>query len=410
MSMRCCIVGGGIIGLSIARELAGRGHAARVVAREPWRQTASWASAGILPASRTPRSAAFRPDDALAAASFSLHRRWAEELLAETGIDNGLRQCGGLHVATSLRELRQLEREAGEWRARGVACESLDGDAVAGVEPVVGAAVAAGKVVGGLLLPEQSQLVPPRHLEALEHSCRRRGVEVTHGCEVRSVHLRHDRVTSLSITTASGDEQVEAEWFVIAAGAWTEGLIRQFGARLETRPIRGQMVLFGPGRGCPDRIIERGLEYLVPRHDRRLLVGSTMEDVGFDPSTTVSGIAGLITLARSFLPDLPEQPERTWAGLRPGSQDGLPAIGPLAGIGNCLVAAGHFRAGVLLSTGTAVLVADLVEGRAPSVDPRGFAPCRFGTPSAERMAGSSHCEVANGADESRRSAFVSEYP
>jgi glycine oxidase len=126
------------------------------------------------------------------------------------------------------------------------------------------------------------------------------------------------------------------------------------------------------------RVLNRGLDYLVPRPDGRLLVGSTLEDAGFDAATTPAAIDRLQGVARELLGEaaagLPV--EATWAGLRPGSADGLPTIGRIPGLDDAFVAAGHFRAGWHQSPGTAVIVADLVTGRRPPLDPAAFAPDR----------------------------------
>jgi glycine oxidase len=124
-------------------------------------------------------------------------------------------------------------------------------------------------------------------------------------------------------------------------------------------------------------VVNRGLEYLVPREDGRILAGSTLEDAGFDRSTVPADIDRLLAVATDLLGDLSDASvETTWAGLRPGSTDGLPSIGRTPACSNALVAAGHFRAGLHQSTGTAVIVADLVEGRQPPLDIAPFAPNR----------------------------------
>jgi glycine oxidase len=149
------------------------------------------------------------------------------------------------------------------------------------------------------------------------------------------------------------------------------------GLRLDTRPIRGQILLLALPRQVLGHVVNRGLEYLVPREDGRLLVGSTLEDAGFDRTTTPAVIERLRGFAAMLLGDLPgARVEQVWAGLRPGSADGLPTIGPVPGCDNAFVAAGHFRAGLHQSTGTAVMVADLIEGRAPRLDPMPFAADR----------------------------------
>jgi glycine oxidase len=168
---------------------------------------------------------------------------------------------------------------------------------------------------------------------------------------------------------------------VLAAGAWSGPLGRALGLRVETRPIRGQIVLLALARQMLGRVVNRGLEYLVPRPDGRLLVGSTLEDAGFTATTTADVVGHLRGFAEEMLGTLSgARVERVWAGLRPGSLDGLPTIGPVPGLDNVFVAAGHFRAGLHQSTGTAVMIADLVEGRRPELDATPFAADRCVTP------------------------------
>jgi glycine oxidase len=371
----CCIIGGGIVGLSIARELAGRGHSVRVLARERRHDTASWAAAGIFPPA--PENPANPPGDALTAWSDRLHRTWARDLLDETGIDTGLRACGGLHLCGDPRRLEQLAVAAQSWRQRGVSCESLNAAAVADLEPALAGAVARGSILAGYLLADEMQMRPPRHLEALERSCRRRGVEITHDATVQEILVHAGRAVGVVADIAGRRETVRGENFVLAAGAWSGGLAESLGLRLETRPIRGQIALVRLPRRQLVRVVNRGLDYLVPREDGTLLVGSTIEDVGFDCATKDDAIERIMGVARDLLgDDGVGRPERSWAGLRPGTIDGLPTIGRCPACDNAFVAAGHFRAGLHQSTGTAVLIADLIESRVPTMDVAPFAPGR----------------------------------
>lgn len=368
----CCIIGGGIIGLSIARELAGRGHSVRVLARDEPRATSSWAAAGIFPPA--PDWSGATPNARLTAFSDRLHRAWAAELRDETGIDNELQACGGLHLARDAASLDRLAAVAETWRQRGTVCEWLTADDIVACEPVFAGAAGRGAFIGGMLLPEEQRIRPPRHLAALERSCALRGVAVTRDVEVCGIETGPEGITGIRCATG---ECVRAGRYVLAAGPWTESLGAGLGLRLDTRPIRGQILLLSLERQVLGRVVNRGLEYLVPRDDGRLLVGSTLEDAGFDRTTTPAVIERLGAFCDDLLGDLPgARVEQVWAGLRPGSADGLPTIGPVPGCGNAFVAAGHFRAGLHQSPGTAVIVADLIEGRTPPLDPSPFAADR----------------------------------
>lgn len=370
-----CIIGGGIIGLSIARELAGRGLSVRVLAREAARETASWAAAGIFPPA--PRYAGAPPGDVLTAWSDELHRQWARELLEETGIDNGLRECGGLHVAADDRQLARLCEAAATWTAQGTQCERLDAADIAAVEPALADAVARGRLVGGFVLPAEMQIRPPRHLQALERACLARGVVIETGVTVRDLDVHGGNVRSVVAERAGAMVAVNAGHYVLAAGAWSGSIAERLGLVLTTRPIRGQIALLRFPEQPLRRVVNRGLGYLVPRDDGRLLVGSTLEDAGFATETTTEAIDCLLGMVRNLLATIDEATlEQSWAGLRPGSIDGLPTIGRIPGCDNAFVAAGHFRAGLHQSTGTAVLVADLITGWPPAVNPTAFAPDR----------------------------------
>ncbi|NDC63529.1 MAG: FAD-dependent oxidoreductase [Planctomycetia bacterium] len=375
----CCIIGGGIIGLSIARALAGRGLSVRVLSRERERSTASWAAAGILPPA--PPAADATAGEALTAWSDRLHREWAADLLEETGIDNGLRSCGGLHLAADHGAAERLRVEARDWLRRGARCEMLEPAAVAACEPALGPAVGRDAIAAAYLLPDEMQIRPPRHLEALVRSCRSRGVEIIHETSVESIDVRGGRIVGVvargTDAGAARANVIRADRYCLTAGAWSAGLLEPLGLRIETRPIRGQIALVRLPAPALTRVINQGLDYVVPREDGLLLVGSTIEDAGFDATTTPAAIDRLLAFARGLLGGMPGATlERSWAGLRPGSPDGRPFIGPLPACPNGFVASGHFRAGLHQSTGTAVLMADLITGSRPSIDPAPFAPDR----------------------------------
>lgn len=367
----CVIIGGGVIGLSIARELAGRGASVHLLTRDQSRDTASWAAAGIFPPAPLPGDGG-PAGERLTAWSDTLHRRWAEELRGETGIDTELRRCGGLHLAASDAGLERLAAAAAAWRGRGAACHWLTPGEITAHEPALAPAVAVGGIRAGFLLPDEMRLRPPRHLAALEASCRQRGVMIT-TAHVRSVDRRAGRVEG--IVTDGG--VVRGAAYCFAAGAWSGAAVAALGLALETRPIRGQIVLLHLPRQVLGSVVNFGIDYLVPREDGRLLVGSTIEDAGFAPLTTPEAVDRMCGVAKRLLGTLPGATvEQAWAGLRPGSIDGLPTMGRIPGVDNAFIAAGHFRAGLHQSTGTAVVLADLVTGASPAIDLAPFAPGR----------------------------------
>jgi glycine oxidase len=347
------ILGGGVIGLTTAYFLAREGVRVRVFDRGPVGREASWAGAGILPPSDW--LSAREPCDRLRALSGRLFPDLSADLRERSGIDNGFVRCGGLEFAVPHGAAAQHE-----WMGEGIPSTTLNVTALTDLEPALQYRMrwGPGPVV---LLPTLAQLRNPRHLQALREACLRSGkVHLNEGVEINELVHQGERVCG--VTTPAG--LVEGDSFLITAGAWTDQLLAPFGIRLGIRPIRGQIVLLNPGVVLFRRVLLCGAQYLVPRLDGRVLVGSTEEDAGFVKQTTAEGIGGLLSLATMLVPGLAQADvERCWAGLRPGSPDGLPFIGRVAGLANLYVAAGHFRAGIQLSPGTALLVKELLLGQ-----------------------------------------------
>jgi glycine oxidase len=359
----CLIVGGGVIGLSLAYELARHKLRVRVIDRGTPGKEASWAGAGILPLAG--RYAGMHPWDELRALSHELHPQWAETLRAETGIDTGYRRCGGIYVARSAGEAASLYGLYGLLQQQHVAIERLSPQQLAAAEPALSHLVRSGKLKAAYLLPDEAQLRNPDHLQALLAACIQRGVEVTADVQAEGFDVEGGKL--LRVRTNIGD--LAADRFCITSGAWTRMLLEQLGIDNGILPIRGQMVLFAATRQLFTHVLNEGPRYLVPRDDGRILVGSTEEEVGFDKSTTDKALAELANLARQLVPELEHAPiERTWAGLRPGSFDGFPYLGVIPGLPNAFVAAGHFRSGLHLSPGTAVVIGRLIRGEDPQFD------------------------------------------
>jgi glycine oxidase len=177
-----------------------------------------------------------------------------------------------------------------------------------------------------------------------------------------------------SIVTTAG--VLRAVRYCLCAGAWTYELLRRLGVATGILPVRGQMILFRGPAPPFRRVLNEGSRYLVPRDDGYVLAGSTEEEVGFDKRTTPEAIAELSQLAYELVPELRNfAVERTWAGLRPGTFDGFPYLGVVPGVENAVVAAGHFRSGLHLSTGTAVVLGQLIRGETPVID---LSPFRVG--------------------------------
>lgn len=365
------IIGGGVVGLSIAYELACHGLRVRVLDRGPLGREASWAGAGILPAAN--RRTAVDPYDRLRGWSSELHATWAERLRAETGLDTGYRRCGGWYLARTSGEAASLRAWKVDLEEEEVRCESVALGDLLEREPGLAEPAAGGLLRACCFLPDEAQLRNPWHLRALAEACLGRGVELSPDCECRELEAAPGRL--ISIRTER--ERIEAAAYCFASGAWTQLLLRQLHLATGILPIRGQMVLFR----CPQppirSIVNEGSRYVVPRDDGLVLAGSTEEAVGFDKSNTAEGVAELAQFARDLVPALRTATiERTWAGLRPGSLDGFPYLGRVASHSNVFVAAGHFRSGLFLSPATATVLGQLMRGEQPEIDLSPFAPGR----------------------------------
>jgi glycine oxidase len=341
------IIGGGVIGLTTAYYLSREQVRVTVVDKGDFGQEASWAGAGIVPPGNPGRARG--PFDVLRARSSSLFAGLSAELRERTGIDNGYLRCGGLEVADA------VEGVTHEWRSEGIAFHTLPEADLLKLEPALARGLGTAYHV-----PDMAQVRNPRHLKALIAGCAAHGARLRPGRLVYALERQGNRITA----AVTDEGRVGADRFVLAAGAWSDGLLQTLGWQPGIRPVRGQIALLHAETPLFHRIVVRGKRYLVPRPDGRVLVGSTEEDAGFDKRTTAAAVRDLLAFAVAVVPGLAEAPlERSWAGLRPGTLDELPYIGPVPGVDNGYVAAGHFRSGIQLSPGTGLVVKELLLGQ-----------------------------------------------
>ena len=352
------VVGGGVIGLSIAYCLAREGVKATVLDRGGLGQGASWAGAGMIPPHV--ERLTLNPTVELRSWSAMLYPEWSRDLLEETGIDNGYRRTGGVDVAADLAEDDELKTSAGRWRKEKIVYERLAPSDFARVEPALNPDLRAA-----YYLPDRAQIRNPRHLKALAASLASRGISLRPGLAALGFESGGGRVSA--VRTEAGP--IPCGVAVVSAGAWTSALLGPLGVVALTPPLKGQIVMLRSVRPILRRIVEHGKMYLVPRDDGRVLIGATEEDAGFDPRTTTEGFRLLVDEAYRLCPALKEaEVERSWAGLRPGSVDSKPYLGFAPGFANLIVAAGHKRAGLQLAPASAEVITDLVLGRPPQID------------------------------------------
>ncbi len=369
------IVGGGVIGLSIAYALAREGVPSTVLDRRELAREASWAGAGLIPPIAERTLANPNPIVEFRSWSARLYPDWTAGLREETGIDTGYRRTGGVDVAWTEREEQALRASAGQWRAEGIAYERLAPGDYGRVEPALNPDLEAV-----YYLPDRAQVRNPRLLQALTAAVSRRGVRLRPWHSVEGYGIQRGRVTS--IRTSVGE--IPCGMVVMAAGAWSGPLLESIGVHTPTPPLKGQIVLLKGEGPLIRRIVEHGKNYLVPRDDGRILVGATEQDAGFDTRPTLEASRSLLDEALRICPILENADvEATWAGLRPGSIDSRPYIGPAPDLENLIVATGHRRAGLQLAPATAEVVADLVLGRPSRLDLNAFRPGRLPTTSDE---------------------------
>ena len=358
------IIGGGVIGLSLAWELTRHDAKVCLVDRGPLGKEASWAGAGMVPPGpdRSHWEMA-TPLEQLEGLSEQLHAQWHGLLLDQTGQDSEYQRSGAIKLARTSAEVEVLDSEYERWGQLGIKCQTLDAAAVSDLEPTL--ANQAADIARAYLLPTEAQIRNPRHLRALTAACRSAGVVLLPDVAIHILETTEHRL--LRAVTSNGP--IAAEQFCIAAGSWSGQLASQLGIDLPVQPIRGQIVLLNGPPGLLQRTVNVGPRYLTPRRDGRVLVGSTQEDVGFLKENTTSAVADLMRFAKSLAPEVARLSiETCWSGLRPATDDGLPYLGRLPQLENGWIATGHFRAGLQLSPATAVVLRSLMLSQQPPID------------------------------------------
>lgn len=360
------IIGGGIIGCSIAWRLAQAGMKVTVLDRANPGAEASSAAAGMLaPVGEALEAQTFSD---LCITSRNLYRHFAAEVEEASGHDTGYRSDGCLQVATNDRTEEELALIRRQQAGRGVTLHELSAaeihDRGAGLSP---------QVRKGLFIPDDHSIDNERLMGALLIACQRAGVRVEAGCDVRHFHRRGDRIESVA---AGNDHRFAAKTYVLAAGSWSGEIANGIGIHLPVTPCRGQMMEFEGPQELPF-VVRSGIHYLVPRSGRRVVVGTTSESAGFEKAVTAGGLLSILEGVMGLAPRVSEfRFLRAWAGLRPDTPDHLPILG-YGEAENLLFATGHFRNGILLAPVTAEIVADIILNGSTSRPIESYRPTRF---------------------------------
>jgi glycine oxidase len=360
------IVGGGVIGLTIARALMQRGvRDVCLIERGSPGNEASFAAGGIL----APQAEADSPDEffALACRSRDLYPAFAAALREETGVDIELDSTGTLYVAFTDGDLREIDARF-EWQSKaGLAVERLMPGEARELEPCISEALQ-----GALRFPRDVQVENRRLVNALVNSVAKQGVRIFADTSVESLSVERRRLRGLE--TSRG--YISSQKVIIAAGTWSSTIEHSQTPKIE--PVRGQMICFDAKPQLTHHVIYSPRGYLVPRQDGRLLAGSTSEHAGFTKQVTAGGINQIIANAHEISPKILNLPiVDTWSGLRPRAPDGLPVLGPCGEIDGLFYATGHYRNGILLAPVTGELIAEAVVTGRVSPLLAAFSPNRF---------------------------------
>jgi glycine oxidase len=367
------VVGGGVIGLSVARAVARKGvSSVMLIDRAGLGNEASFAAAGML----APQAEADRADDffKLACQSRDMYSAFAAALEDESGIDIELDTSGTIYLAFTNDDLEEVDQRY-EWQtSAGFPVEKLNAEELNELEPCL-----ANNVRAALKFPLDWQVENRRLLVALATANQKLGVRVVTGTTVESLRTERDRITGIE----TSDGFVSTQKVVIAGGAWTDFIKARGIPRLSIQPVRGQMICFETSPRLARHVIYSPRGYLVPRRDGRLLAGSTTENAGFDKRVTARGLHSILSNALEISSRVGNLPLiNSWAGLRPRSGDNLPVLGRAGAIEGLYYATGHYRNGILLAPITGELLADLIVDNVGSPWLESFGPHRFDPVSA----------------------------
>ena len=359
MKHQTIVVGGGVIGLLSAYGLACAGCSVTLLDASATGTEASWAGGGIVsPLYPWRYSAAVT---ALAHWSQDYYPGLGEALKQQSGVDPEVHETGLYWLDL------EDEDQALAWAQReGRPLHRVDMDKVHAAVPSLGPGFSRAVYMSGV-----ANVRNPRLLKALRGALAKMpNVRIVEHCAVSGFVRNGEQI--VGVHTAQGE--MRAERVVVAAGAWSGNLLATLGLELPVKPMKGQMILFKCAEDFLPSMVLAKRRYAIPRRDGHILVGSTLEDVGFDKTPTEDALESLRATAIDLLPGLADaEVVKHWAGLRPASPEGVPYIGAVPGYDGLWLNCGHFRNGLVLAPASCQLLADLMLGRAPCVDPAPYA-------------------------------------
>ncbi|AZC72022.1 MULTISPECIES: glycine oxidase ThiO [Pseudomonas] len=354
------IVGGGVIGLLTAFNLASAGQQVVLLERSNVGQESSWAGGGIVSPLYPWR---YSPAvTALAHWSQDFYPQLAERLFATTGVDPEVHTTGlyWLDLDDEAEALAWAQREQRPLSAVDI---SAAHDAV----PVLG-----GGFSRAIYMADVANVRNPRLVKSLKAALAALpAVTIHEQCEVSGFIREGERV--LGVQTSLGE--IRGDQVVLAAGAWSGELLKSLGLVLPVEPVKGQMILYKCASDFLSCMVLAKGRYAIPRRDGHILIGSTLEHEGFDKTPTSSALESLKASAIELIPALAQaEVVGHWAGLRPGSPEGIPYIGPVPGLAGLWLNCGHYRNGLVLAPASCQLFANLMLGQEPIIDPAPYAP------------------------------------
>ncbi|MDQ7003153.1 MAG: glycine oxidase ThiO [Ghiorsea sp.] len=366
--MKVVVIGAGLIGMLTALRLKQQGADVLIIEKGKVGSESSWAGAGIL----CPIHPWLYPDSFsdLVNASLALYPELQTELEKETGHDIQRIQSGLLIPCFADDKVKHQDA-AQQWSSRfGWDMQRLTGEEARAIEPTL-----SFNAQEALYWHDVYQVRNPELLKAVLLYLQKLDVEIIEHCEVAQL-LEDDAGQVCGVKTQQGDSY-EADAVLLAAGSWSANLAAQSGFDLAVKPVKGQIVLLKTKPNTLKHIVKHDDAYFVPRQDGRVLVGATMEDVGFERGNTVAALSELLNATQRLVPGLKDaEIEQQWMGFRPGSPDGLPYLGEVASKQGLWVATGHYRNGVALAPITAQVMAAWICGTQPNINMDAFAPDR----------------------------------